>query len=97
MSFHFPCFRKKSHYLGVFSKHPRHLLTHLKFLLSPPSHQWYFFDRENLVENITYDQSVSCRKWIPQYPTDATILSIHDLRSEEHTSELQSRFDLVCR
>src|SRR5271167_5161302 len=22
---------------------------------------------------------------------------LHDLRSEEHTSELQSRFDLVCR
>src|SRR5207249_6032957 len=22
---------------------------------------------------------------------------IHDIRSEEHTSELQSRFDLVCR
>src|SRR5699024_11285001 len=25
------------------------------------------------------------------------ILGIPDLRSEEHTSELQSRFDLVCR
>src|SRR5437868_9876216 len=24
-------------------------------------------------------------------------LAVHHLRSEEHTSELQSRFDLVCR
>src|SRR5699024_925261 len=29
--------------------------------------------------------------------TDATNEDVADLRSEEHTSELQSRFDLVCR
>src|SRR5690625_6937319 len=28
---------------------------------------------------------------------DKTLTSIHDLRSEEHTSELQSRGHLVCR
>src|SRR5437868_8057775 len=27
----------------------------------------------------------------------ATTSSVHRMRSEEHTSELQSRFDLVCR
>src|SRR5437868_8815296 len=29
--------------------------------------------------------------------TDIRTLERHDRRSEEHTSELQSRFDLVCR
>src|SRR5437868_9410003 len=29
--------------------------------------------------------------------TDLSFLQISDSRSEEHTSELQSRFDLVCR
>src|SRR5207249_11592289 len=33
------------------------------------------------------------RRWIPESPR---WLMIHG-RSEEHTSELQSRFDLVCR
>src|SRR5207249_7052945 len=28
---------------------------------------------------------------------DAGVLAKHGVRSEEHTSELQSRFDLVCR
>src|SRR5437868_398512 len=28
---------------------------------------------------------------------DTLLLMIFDIRSEEHTSELQSRFDLVCR
>src|SRR5699024_12784399 len=41
---------------------------------------------------------------IEQYIDDALTsdtlyqeVTIHDVRSEEHTSELQSRFDLVCR
>src|SRR5699024_12052853 len=28
---------------------------------------------------------------------DIILYNVHKLRSEEHTSELQSRFDLVCR
>src|SRR5699024_12286076 len=32
-----------------------------------------------------------------QYNRDAPEISLHIYRSEEHTSELQSRFDLVCR
>src|SRR5437868_12978056 len=34
------------------------------------------------------------KNWLKKYP--AFLLGIF-LRSEEHTSELQSRFDLVCR
>src|SRR5699024_11571230 len=30
-------------------------------------------------------------------PEDISLLAEYYLRSEEHTSELQSRFDLVCR
>src|SRR5207249_12340054 len=30
-------------------------------------------------------------------PTDVAVLLLGESRSEEHTSELQSRFDLVCR
>src|SRR5699024_11638559 len=30
-------------------------------------------------------------------PFDVKFISFDDVRSEEHTSELQSRFDLVCR
>src|SRR5207249_5716079 len=41
----------------------------------------------------------SARERLPD-PVDSFIrqdLHEHDVRSEEHTSELQSRFDLVCR
>src|SRR5699024_11569519 len=31
------------------------------------------------------------------YGTDYDVADIRSVRSEEHTSELQSRFDLVCR
>src|SRR5699024_11642465 len=34
---------------------------------------------------------------IGQQVTSALSRKEHELRSEEHTSELQSRFDLVCR
>src|SRR5207249_9868980 len=32
-----------------------------------------------------------------RYSSDATTVALSRRRSEEHTSELQSRFDLVCR
>src|SRR5207249_10236909 len=37
--------------------------------------------------------------WVFDYPDSLIIICYKDgsLRSEEHTSELQSRFDLVCR
>src|SRR5207249_9529499 len=34
--------------------------------------------------------------WNRSVPTGAKVVRVH-VRSEEHTSELQSRFDLVCR
>src|SRR5699024_11302172 len=41
------------------------------------------------------------KMWKRQRPgtsaTSPALVSRHRLRSEEHTSELQSRFDLVCR
>src|SRR5699024_12691289 len=35
--------------------------------------------------------------WEPYLSSNATVSVCSSLRSEEHTSELQSRFDLVCR
>src|SRR5699024_6885374 len=34
--------------------------------------------------------------YLEEHPPSLTRSSLHRLRSEEHTSELQSRFDLVC-
>src|SRR5207249_10523682 len=34
---------------------------------------------------------------LPRIVGDLQVLHMHAVRSEEHTSELQSRFDLVCR
>src|SRR5438067_4180432 len=39
-------------------------------------------------------RSSRCRRWPPSI---ATCYASRSTRSEEHTSELQSRFDLVCR
>src|SRR5689334_24186043 len=36
-------------------------------------------------------------KFPPQRVAEITGLSVDDVRSEEHTSELQSQFHLVCR
>src|SRR5207249_11318886 len=33
----------------------------------------------------------------PEKPPELRVAAVEALRSEEHTSELQSRFDLVCR
>src|SRR5699024_12004093 len=52
----------------------------------------------------TTDLTITIRDPMQEYiPNDGHYVSIDDLhykdkrRSEEHTSELQSRFDLVCR
>src|SRR2546421_9356905 len=44
-------------------------------------------------------EEVVKRKLVPRVgrETIRVLLETHDLRSEEHTSELQSRSDLVCR
>src|SRR5699024_1135161 len=67
----------------------------------------YFVNKEGReIQLVTLNASERyelCRKnnpgieqWIPQYHI-ASYLGITPTRSEEHTSELQSRFDLVCR
>src|SRR5207249_12166769 len=43
------------------------------------------------------DQAVRRREARPPQDPESVALLIRILRSEEHTSELQSRFDLVCR
>src|SRR5699024_11751726 len=45
-----------------------------------------------------YNQDVQKVKWHDLSIVDVLNLDVNEaLRSEEHTSELQSRFDLVCR
>src|SRR6266513_6392530 len=40
---------------------------------------------------------ISCSRRLPNAPVSQTTSSRTCTRSEEHTSELQSRFELVCR
>src|SRR5699024_10019643 len=63
--------------------------------------------RSNAGDNITstrravradfMDYQVKYYEAVREYMSEQGIRPIHYLRSEEHTSELQSRFDLVCR
>src|SRR5699024_11954245 len=57
---------------------------------------------ERLVDLISYmkDYKIEPKRMRLVYPKkgkEANTLLIEGIRSEEHTSELQSRFDLVCR
>src|SRR5699024_11569213 len=55
------------------------------------------------VNKIEKRKVIASQKSWENLKDDIAVLSLHDLlitnseRSEEHTSELQSRFDLVCR
>src|SRR5699024_12637325 len=51
------------------------------------------FEPERLVN---LDLFVDIERWRFRFVEDRQLVSLN-LRSEEHTSELQSRFDLVCR
>src|SRR5699024_11549484 len=48
-------------------------------------------------ENDSYGHGISLLKDYSREDTLICILELCEERSEEHTSELQSRFDLVCR
>src|SRR5690606_40080712 len=48
-----------------------------------------------ILDAYLFDAAVSCEEHLAAAPT--VLDSIHDRRSEEHTSELQSRENLVCR
>src|SRR5207249_11706123 len=43
------------------------------------------------------DGSLNARRTLPSHSLSLAVASGPTMRSEEHTSELQSRFDLVCR
>src|SRR5699024_616873 len=55
--------------------------------------QWYLDDHTGLDTELFTPNGLD--KW--QLANSTLTLVTHELRSEEHTSELQSRFDLVCR
>src|SRR5699024_12087842 len=60
---------------------------------APPSHTRLIISAERIAKTILIRETSH-----QLTPTrDATADSTNILRSEEHTSELQSRFDLVCR
>src|SRR5699024_12789313 len=58
-------------------------------------------------QHMGYTNGMTATEFSQQTPADATMyctyvlrensVAVMPLRSEEHTSELQSRFDLVCR
>src|SRR5699024_11594245 len=58
-------------------------LTQTAFFVLYPVHRVDQFKYIHFVENLRQAQYITCR--------------VDFRRSEEHTSELQSRFDLVCR
>src|SRR5699024_12692411 len=79
-------------------------------LRRPPSSTLFpyttlFRSMDLLIEFAKIGLGVACviRQFVEKELLDGTLVevpleaSIHKRRSEEHTSELQSRFDLVCR
>src|SRR5699024_11220541 len=58
-----------------------------------------FFKQKRIGINRTFFQIYKFRTMLSETPSDMPthLLDNPDARSEEHTSELQSRFDLVCR
>src|SRR5438067_9342975 len=59
-----------------------------------------FSERGRPAADLTYTPRVSIDLTVQQQLDrldDAHARSVSEIRSEEHTSELQSRFDLVCR
>src|SRR5207249_7859292 len=71
---------------GGFSTPPRQILT----MLISPSNRKYGYAPAGLA---FYDELLRRARAVPGVEAAAVTDS---LRSEEHTSELQSRFDLVC-
>src|SRR5699024_12586368 len=60
---------------------------------------WLQDPRAVTISVLTTQQSVGARQWMYLHDeqTPVAVCGLFGLRSEEHTSELQSRFDLVCR
>src|SRR5699024_12645702 len=71
--------------------HPNVAPTHFEKKISPILYKMHypeplFPDRLHPKNRALFDRMYHSYQWKPGY-----------IRSEEHTSELQSRFDLVCR
>src|SRR5699024_12636240 len=57
-----------------------------------------FVHKNNILDRSIYEDWYFCKKNMELGRISELEMSIYEsLRSEEHTSELQSRFDLVCR
>src|SRR5699024_12816799 len=60
----------------------------------------YYIEDDNMERYLTLNNSIAkLDKQFDEFSEglDSESISYTELRSEEHTSELQSRFDLVCR
>src|SRR5699024_12820267 len=61
-----------------------------------PHAQFYWWGR-NMATQMPLHSDDVLHTMLPLFHTNALNTFFQALRSEEHTSELQSRFDLVCR
>src|SRR5699024_12415278 len=60
------------------------------------SHVWSAADEAGVFDRIEQVTGIDVEE-IAEHGAEAVLDGLADGRSEEHTSELQSRFDLVCR
>src|SRR5699024_11222694 len=92
--------------------HASHTLRSSFFLNAPSPSEIYtlslhdalpiFIIRTHICSRVTFNSVVQIRevKWITEEKYRSIVsdkIPVPFFRSEEHTSELQSRFDLVCR
>src|SRR5699024_11396124 len=74
-----------------------------KYQVSPKSATDFYYHFSQATNYIRTDRIVKDEKWTTDTEFGQMDITINlskpekDPRSEEHTSELQSRFDLVCR
>src|SRR5207249_10113192 len=80
-------FRSTSVYLAAVASTNRRAVTMVDGDPQASAAEW--------IENAEDEQLLKVD--VAEAPTDRLLLKALDRRSEEHTSELQSRFDLVCR
>src|SRR5256712_13883041 len=80
-----------------------HFISLLLLYIRLPSFFFFFFFNDTATTEIytlsLHDALPICRRHRPRRrrDADAPACRVRDGRSEEHTSELQSRSDLVCR
>src|SRR5699024_11685437 len=68
-----------------------------KYKIKNPNDEIFFLDlNQEKMASITLSLN-NMDTYFNEEDSDKYINQLKDVRSEEHTSELQSRFDLVCR